>query len=528
MLKNKLDYQSVLGRFPTKKGVFVWFLNKIRYLSKEIPTECPAERGMRMQNYDQPGQEQSRQAEKKSRTILWRRILAAVMALVLIVGMFLGYAAQIRFGQLQYVGTVLEHAAAVTADNTGYLDESTLQRAWKILRYAVGKPKTFDEYEMYASLAIARTEYEEAIPYMQGCIDRYAGESSREKAVLYLRLGSLYALSDDVQNAVASFDSAIATDDTLADAYLLRAQMNSLAGKPDGISEDLRSYDRLTGENPAMAASMAALYEGAGDYENAVRSYTTAIEYSGGKDSALLASRGRCYVLLQKLEPAMQDLNDFFTSGGSDPTGEYNLMLGLCRMEAGEYEKALNSFHNALNAGYVQRAMVLSQCVLCAYIIGDYETVIADGEQCLLALQAQSGEPEANPLLQEQMLPEEVHHWVGLARMAGENYQEAREEFLQIADLRKAPEGVAYYLGLCCAALGENEEAIKHYSKSIEAKQMVSLSLYNRGVAYLQEEKLEEGLTDLVTVLQRNDDADATAAATAILQELGVSVVFDS
>ena len=117
---------------------------------------------------------------------------------------------------------------------------------------------------------------------------------------------------------------------------------------------------------------------------------------------------------------------------------------------------------------------------------------------------------------------------MGLAQMAGENYQEAREEFLQIADLRKAPEGVAYYLGLCCAALGENEEAIKHYSKSIEAKQMVSLSLYNRGVAYLQEEKLEEGLTDLVTVLQRNDDADATAAATAILQELGVSVVFDS
>lgn len=481
-----------------------------------------------MQKYDQPAQEQSRQAEKQVGNKLWRRILAAVMALVLIASMFLGYAAQIRFGQLQYVGTVLEHAAAVTAGNTGYLEESTLQRAWKILRYAVGKPRTYEEYEMFASLAIARMAYAEAVPYMQGCIDLHSGEPPREKAVLYLRLGSLYALSDDAVNAVAAFDSAIATDDTLADAYLLRAQMNSLTGASDRILEDLRSYDRLTGENPALAATMAALYEGAGDYESAVRSYTLALEHSGGSDPMLLASRGRCYVLLQKLDAAMRDLNEFFTSGGTDSTGEYNLMLGLCQMEAEEYSKALNSFHNSLNAGYVQRALVLSQSILCAYIIGDYETVIQDGQQCLEALKTQSGDTAELPVTQEQMLPEEVHHWMGLARMAEEDFEGAKAEFLAIEDLSRAPSGVLYYLGLCCASLGDNETAIAHYTGSIEKQQMVSLSLYNRGIAYLQLEKLEEGLTDLITVLQRNDDAEASAATAAILQALGVEVVFDS
>ena len=123
-----------------------------------------------MQNTERPAEELS-QAEKKLPKRLWRRIMAAFMALVLIAAMFLGYAAQIRFGQLQYVGTVLEHAASVTADNTEYLSESALKRAWNILRYAVGKPRTYDEYDMYASLAIAQTEYSEAIPYMQGCID---------------------------------------------------------------------------------------------------------------------------------------------------------------------------------------------------------------------------------------------------------------------------------------------------------------------------------------------------------------------
>jgi len=52
--------------------------------------------------------------------------------------------------------------------------------------------------------------------------------------------------------------------------------------------------------------------------------------------------------------------------------------------------------------------------------------------------------------------------------------------------------------------------------------------MYNRGVSYLQLEKLEEGLTDLITVLQRNDDADATAAAAALLQELDVNLVYDT
>ena len=56
---------------------------------------------------------------------------------------------------------------------------------------------------------------------------------------------------------------------------------------------------------------------------------------------------------------------------------------------------------------------------------------------------------------------------------------------------------------------------------------MVSLCLYNRAVSYFQLEKLEEGLTDLVNVLQRNDDADATAAATQLLEDLGVELTFE-
>ena len=503
-----------------------------------------------MQNTERPAEE-ILQAEKKLPKKLWRRLLAAFMALVLIAAMFLGYAAQIRFGQLQYVGTVLEHAASVTADNTEYLSESTLKRAWNILRYAVGKPKTYDEFEMTNLLFRMHSyirkhrpslspdskdnhipssrEVHGALPYMQGCIDQYPGGSPREEAVLHMRLGSLYALSDDVENAITSFGRAIETEPALADAYLLRAQMLSLAGRQEAVVADIRSYDALVGDNPAIRVAVGGLYESAGEYESAAACYTLGLEQSGGTDPELLAARGRCLVLTENLGAARQDFIDFFANGGQDPTGEYNLMLGLCRMEAEEYQQALNSFHNALNAGYAQQALVYSQCVLCAYIIGDYETVITDGEKALEALnQPSQQEPDTPAIVDGRMSKEELHHWIGLARMAGEDFEGAKAEFMMIEDLAKAPEGVLYYLGLCCASLGENEEAISHYTNSIEQQQMISLCMYNRGVSYLQLEKLEEGLTDLITVLQRNDDADATAAAAALLQELDVNLVYDT
>lgn len=482
-----------------------------------------------MQNSDRPAEPTVPQADKQPDKKLWRRIIAAFMAFILIAGLLLGYAAQIRFAQLNYLGTVLEHAAAVTADNTGYLSESGLKRAWQILRYAVGKPRSYDEFEMYTSLAIARTEYAEAIPYMLGCIEKYPGESPRGLAVLYLRLGSLYALSDDVENAITAFEQAVETDDTLADAYLLRAQMNSLAGRKDTVAEDLRRYDQLTGEDPALAASMASLYESAGDYENAVRCYSEAITYSGESQPELMAARARCNILQQEMDAAKQDLITFFAEGGADTTGEYNLMLGLCRMDDGEFELALRAFHNSLNAGYAQKALVYSQCVLCAYIIGDYAAVIADGEKALEELTKPDQQtPDALAAAVEGMMSEEeLHHWIGLAKMAGEDFEGAKTEFLAIRDPDKAPEGIFYYLGLCCASLGEYAQAITHYSESIAKNQMISLSTYNRGVSYLQLNMLEEGLTDLVVVLQRNDDADATSSAAALLKDLGVEVVFD-
>lgn len=452
------------------------------------------------------------------------------MVFALIASMMLGWAVQIRFAQMEYLGTVLEHAAAVTQENTGYLSESSLKRAWNILKHTVGKPKSYEDYEMYASLAIARKEYAEAIQHMQGCIDLYSGESQNELGVLYLRLGSLYALTEDSESAISSFDKALELVPGMADAYLLRAQMYAILDDMDQAVADIRRYEELAGNDPAIRASIGTLYESAGEYENAVACYTAGIEQMTAVDPELLASRARCNLLLGKTAPAKTDLDRFFAEGGTDPTGERNAMLGICCMDAEEYERAIRSFHNALTAGYTPRTLLLSQCVLCAYILGDYDTVITDGEKALTALgeteDSQSTSPA--PYTEGLMSEAELRQWMGLAKMAKEDFSGAIEQFLAIEELGEAPEGVLYYLGLCSASLGENEKAVEYYTQSIEREELTSLCCYNRGVSYLQMEKLEEGLTDLITVLQRNDDEDATAAAKQLLSELGIKVVVEN
>ena len=60
----------------------------------------------------------------------------------------------------------------------------------------------------------------------------------------------------------------------MKEAYLLRAQMNSLLGNQELVIGDIRTYDDLVGEEPSIRAAIGSLYESAGDYENAIECYT--------------------------------------------------------------------------------------------------------------------------------------------------------------------------------------------------------------------------------------------------------------
>lgn len=443
-----------------------------------------------------------KETQRKFRYRLGRRTLAFVMAVVMLGGMILAWQVQIHDTGMQFVGTVLERAQQVTSSNTAYLDQSTLERAWRVLKATVSKPDTYEEYDTYASLAIAKGDYSGAIPYMQGCIDTCA-DGDRALAVLWLRQGSLHILCDDYDMAIGCFDEALALDSGLTDAYLLRAQMKNEQGKLEEAAENLKRYLELAGDNPVIQAALAGLYESTGSFERAVECYTLAID-SGNYDVNNLASRGRCRILIGEVEAARKDLERFFREDGKDPKGDYLAMLGMCHMEAEDYKSAVRTLHSAIDHGYQDTYLIYSQSTACAYVMEDYDLVLTDGAK---ALEAAPVDADTSSVLK----------WMGFAHFARSEMNEAADRFAQALSQNGDLEFVNYYAGVACMTAERYKEAVSYFKVSAQRMEHASTCLYNAALCLLQQELAEEAMDALREAIRAHDDDQAVQEAESLL-----------
>lgn len=455
---------------------------------------------------------QSQEADSKYKFSyrLGRRVLAAGMAGVLVGSMALGWAIQIRDLHNQYVGSAMEYASQVVRDNTDYMNQPAIERAWRVLNNAIGKPKTYEEFETYASLSIARGEYGDGIDYLQKCIDLYAGEPGRELAMLWLRKGSLYTLTEDYESAAACFDRTLSLDDSLADAYLLRAQMKSEMGQNEAAAEDLRTYEAMAGSHPVIQAALGGLYESVENYASAVECYSLAIE-SGKYDVDNLASRGRCRILTEDSEGALLDLERFFREGGKDTSGDIFAMLGMCRMDAEDYEGAIKAFHSAIQMDYSDKRLLLNQCVICGYVSGDYETVISDGNRAMeLGVQEGASGKELG----------ELNQWIGSAHFIRQESEEAAAAFENAVRYDPELPQMNYYAGICNMSIGENEKAAAYFEESARRGEYASICLYDSALCYVQLEDFEAAQKALEAAIEANDDETAVTEARDLLQQI--------
>ena len=446
--------------------------------------------------------------QKESKNMFWTRITAGLLALVFVLSMALTFRAQIRFSGLNYVGQVSEYAARVTEGSTGYLSRNTLDRAWAILRTTVRRPRTYEDFDLYASIAIAREDYETAIPYLRGCIDTYDGDDAGERAILWLRLASLYVLAEDHPAAMDALDRALEENGDLAPAWFLRAQLDLSRGETDAAVADLEVYRRLDTSDPVILSSLGALYEATGDYAAAEECYTAGITDERTYTVGLLADRARCRLQLGDRDGAENDLETYFSRDGDDPAGEAAALLGACRMEKQDYRGALAMFHRAVDDGYATPDVLYRQSVLCAYLCGEYARAAADGEKAIRGAEERGEETG------------ELYFWVGLARMVMEQYEEASRRFTRAMEEDEDLPDLRYYLGVCALALEQPEEAAAYFTLSLEREESVTASLYDRGICYLQLERFEEAKADLLLVKERGDDAELTAQAEELLELL--------
>lgn len=438
---------------------------------------------------------------------IWSRVIALILAAVLIINTVISMQATVQFSAGDYTGTQAEHAANVTQEQTDYLSKGRVGRALTVLHTMLHKPKTYEEYEEYASIAIAREKYDEAAEYLKGCIDTFEG-SDKDLAVLHLRLGSLYMLLEKQDQALESINSAIEKDAELSTAYLLRADIYQNNGEAAKAADDLYVYYGMEAGEPEDLMSLAVYYEEQQDFQKAVKCYSMGIDAAGDTYPEMYARRARCEILTNDSKTAGEDLERYFKLTDGDPDGQYAAMLGASRMEAGDYSGALEMFHRAIEDGYATPELLYSQAVSCAYAEQDYDTAIEDGLKAVEGYE-KTGESSAD-----------VCYWVGMSYLAKKEYKDAAKYYKKAEKQDASIKDISYYRGICAMAQEQDEKAIGFFTKSIEKEESVTPSRYDRAICYIRLDRFEEGIADLEQVKEQKDDKDLAKQAEELLTQI--------
>lgn len=239
----------------------------------------------------------------------------------------------------------------------------------KVLSLSDGRVNSMD-YDVNYYLATAYYKQGEA----GRAIDVYSaiiGLRDSEKDAYYLR-GAIYAEQGNLDAAKADFDKAIALDssdyDRLIDIYCVLAS--------GGYKETGQGY--LQAAMDAGTKGMTNYEKGRicyylEDYENA-RTYLEKARDESGYEAVLLL--GKTYETMGDNNYAISVYNAFLDSSGPNP--RVLNQLGLCKMQAGDYEGALTNFQAAMNIEDNGIMQVLKMNEIVAYErLGEYTNASA-------------------------------------------------------------------------------------------------------------------------------------------------------
>ena len=147
------------------------------------------------------------------------RVIALVLALLLFGEIVFSSSVAVSFSSKKYADTELETPAEYIERNDDYLTAGTLSRMRAAVRL-LGEPKDYDQFSLFASVAIADEEYDKAAEYLLRAAELYPGDE-KGLAAVHVKIGCLRALNKEWSAAAAQFEKAIELDDSSSDARLM-------------------------------------------------------------------------------------------------------------------------------------------------------------------------------------------------------------------------------------------------------------------------------------------------------------------
>ncbi|NCC75440.1 MAG: tetratricopeptide repeat protein [Clostridia bacterium] len=397
--------------------------------------------------------------------------LSRIVAVLLIAALVLMFLGQTRIRPQDWPDGPEAIAAQYLYNENTFIDQNQILRGGEAAVAAFSAPRSFADYEQLAEIAIAKGQYDKALPAISSCIElAAAGRDAKLLASLYLKKGCLETLTGEDSRALSSLDLAVQLNPDLAEAWLVQTEIQIRQQVWPLAAQSLGHYLQLKPEDTRLLAAQAEIQEMNGDYPGAISTYTQSLVRHQMSDPAIWLRRGSCYLQIDDFAQAAADFRQSLSLKPGNLTVQENLAL-------------------------------------CYLLLEDYESVLAIGSD-VADLDQVSGE-----FLQH----------LGLSALALDRAADAESFFTQSIARQEDLSANYYYRGVSFLVLEHYANAQADFTTSIQRGEMLQLSYYNRGVCAAHLENYQLAQADMQQTLTLGEDDQLNQAAQSLLRQLGQS-----
>jgi len=313
-------------------------------------------------------------------------------------------------------------------------------------------------------------------------------------ADLLLKQACIDVIEGENNTALLALDAALTVDPNLADAYLVATQIYTNEADFADAAACLDKYIELSGETE-LYETLAQLHEANGNMDAAQAAYDKFVA-AGGADSKEAGFQAGLYRMESgKYAEAIEAFSAYANDETYGAGAMYN--TGVCQMNLGEYDKAVKAFTASEELGGTFSGLYYNRGI-CYLMTEDWANGAKDFTRSI----------ETEPYV------EDAKYNLGICRMQAGEYAEAVAIFTELigdGDKSSQPaesqegktvnDAVYYFRGVCNAALGNMEAALRDYTTCIEHGYELSQSYYQRAQVYAAMGDSEKQASDLESSL---------------------------
>lgn len=420
---------------------------------------------------------------------LWIRIISMLLAVLFIFELALAGSSRVKFSADDYSGTPAELAADYIGENDEYITADRLRRMRAVAR-TMGTPKTYEEYSLFASVAIADGSYEKAIEYLSACVGLCEG-GDIQLSNIYLKIGCLRSLLSDWEKAADAFEKTVNLNSESSNGYIMLCEARLNSGDYERALSALEAYGKLESYNPEQLEALIQMNLALGRADEALAECDRALEENLCDRGTVLCYKAQAACIKGDYDAAKTYAKDCRDSGYNTEAEVITVMYcGAQEDYQGAYE-ACRVLIGSSDAGFD----IYEQAAQYAYMTEHYTEAIDFCEKAFDKF-GSNGQTET------------LRRWMGISQVETKDYVNAEKNLTAFLEKDGTMPELYYLRGVSRMANGTFDTAAEDFTAGLESEEIKDRCLYNRGLCYLKLDEDTLAALDFQEIIERNRDPE--------------------